>query len=420
MSAATITSIEKGTRNGHRHQIVKFAHGAETIACWGDDFGMSADGSDRWSVACTTHGYVMEFATYNRAKDESLQPGEWCTCCAEEIKAQAETVEAEEVAQVETVEAAKRAWNGIVSQADGINDVINSIFAEYEAAEEIKAQAETVEATEEPAQAETVETEESAQAETVEVEEAAQAFAPGDAVIATYKGAQTRGVIVCEYVCPDHRKGYPDERFYSSPEDPVYVVQERGEEREIAYRASYLEPVQAAKVDAVEVEEPAQAETVEVTLDTEGCGVNGRTWVLLDGERLIKFDDDRLGYISFYQAQRWLKESGCYHLRLRDSRGDLVGTLRRTHSGMLCTTVSRGLAVRLVEAAAAYARKRKAKTVDEPAQAETVKTSDSLLMSCRHALEDLEALERGDLTIDEVSGVLIELRRAIDATEAHA
>ena len=81
---------------------------------------------------------------------------------------------------------------------------------------------------------------EAAQAETVEAEEPAQAFAPGDAVIATYKGAQTRGVIVCEYVCPDDRKGYPDERFYSSPEDPVYVVQERGEEREIAYRASHL------------------------------------------------------------------------------------------------------------------------------------------------------------------------------------
>jgi hypothetical protein len=83
-------------------------------------------------------------------------------------------------------------------------------------------------------------TEKPAQAETVEAEEPAQAFAVGDAVIATYKGAQTRGVIVCEYVCPDHRKGYPDERFYSSPEDPVYVVQERGEEREIAYRASHL------------------------------------------------------------------------------------------------------------------------------------------------------------------------------------
>ena len=82
---------------------------------------------------------------------------------------------------------------------------------------------------------------EAAQAETVEAEEPAQAFAPGDAVIATYKGAQTRGVIVCEYVCPDHRKGYPDERFYSSPEDPVYVVQERGGDQEIAYRASQLE-----------------------------------------------------------------------------------------------------------------------------------------------------------------------------------
>lgn len=87
-----------------------------------------------------------------------------------------------------------------------------------------------VEIAEEPAQAETVEA----------TEEPAQAFAPGDAVIATYKGAQTRGVIVCEYVCPDRRKGYPDERFYSSPEDPVYVVQERGEGREIAYRASHL------------------------------------------------------------------------------------------------------------------------------------------------------------------------------------
>lgn len=106
MSAnGNITKIEKGTDNGHRYQIVKFAHGAQTIACWGDDWGMSADGSDRWSVACTTHGYVMEFATYSRAKKESLQPGEWCTCCAEEIKAQAETVEAEEPAQGETVEA---------------------------------------------------------------------------------------------------------------------------------------------------------------------------------------------------------------------------------------------------------------------------------------------------------------------------
>ena len=44
-----------------------------------------------------------------------------------------------------------------------------------------------------------------------------------------------------EYVCPDHRKGYPDERFYSSPEDPVYVVKVRGKDREIAYRASHLE-----------------------------------------------------------------------------------------------------------------------------------------------------------------------------------
>ncbi len=82
--------------------------------------------------------------------------------------------------------------------------------------------------------------EEQAQAETAEAEEPAQAFAPGDAVIATYKGAQSRGVVVREYVCPDHRKGYPDERFYSSPEDPVYVVKVRGKDREIAYRASHL------------------------------------------------------------------------------------------------------------------------------------------------------------------------------------
>jgi hypothetical protein len=73
------------------------------------------------------------------------------------------------------------------------------------------------------------------------VEEPAQAFAPGDAVIATYKGAQSRGIVVREYACPDHRKGYPDERFYSSPEDPVYVVKVRGKDREIAYRASHLE-----------------------------------------------------------------------------------------------------------------------------------------------------------------------------------
>ena len=114
-------------------------------------------------------------------------------------------------------------WAGRLSLREGKSVLIAHM-------EETDTEAETVEATEE-----------AAQVDTVEVEEPAQAFAPGDAVIATYKGAQTRGVVVCEYVCPDHRKGYPDERFYSSPEDPVYVVQERGEEREIAYRASYLE-----------------------------------------------------------------------------------------------------------------------------------------------------------------------------------
>jgi hypothetical protein len=126
-------------------------------------------------------------------------------------------------------------WAGRLSLREG-----KSVLAAHMAETATEAaQAETVEATE-AAQAETVEATEAAQAETVEAEEPAQAFAPGDAVIATYKGAQTRGVIVCEYVCPDDRKGYPDERFYSSPEDPVYVVQERGEEREIAYRASHL------------------------------------------------------------------------------------------------------------------------------------------------------------------------------------
>lgn len=82
---------------------------------------------------------------------------------------------------------------------------------------------------------------EPAQAETVDVEGPAQAFAPGDAVIATYKGEQAQGVVVREYVCPDHRKGYPDERFYSSPEYPVYVVKVRGKDRKIAYGASHLE-----------------------------------------------------------------------------------------------------------------------------------------------------------------------------------
>ncbi len=89
----TITDIKKGRRNGHRFQAVQFAHGAKTIACWGDDWGMQADGPDRWSVACETHGHVMEFATYSEARDQALIPGYWCSCCAEEIKTQAETVE---------------------------------------------------------------------------------------------------------------------------------------------------------------------------------------------------------------------------------------------------------------------------------------------------------------------------------------
>jgi hypothetical protein len=145
-----------------------------------------------------------------------------------------------------------------------------------------------------------------AQAETVEaqVEEPARAFAPGDAVIATYKGAQARGVVVREYVCPDHRKGYPDERFYSSTEHPVYVVKRRGEEREIAYGASHLELVQAAKVNAVEVG-PFEYEG-------NGAHCSGLTRAGECVGQLVKECDTDDRRVVCYRVRSWLGEIDRY------------------------------------------------------------------------------------------------------------
>ena len=164
----------------------------------------------------------------------------------------------EEPAQAETVEVEIPAFKGAVvvpvmangNKVGHITQVQNEIYAGVAGYRVTVGEGEGVffktaraakAAAEEMAIAHFTPTEEPAQAETVEAEESAQAFAPGDSVIATYKGAQAQGVVVREYVCPDHRKGYPDERFYSSPEYPVYVVKVRGKDREIAYGASHLE-----------------------------------------------------------------------------------------------------------------------------------------------------------------------------------
>jgi len=81
MSRDAITKITRGTRGGHRFQITEFSHGAETVACWGSDWGMDADGPHKWTCCCTTHGHPMEVRTYSEAVRASGEPSMWCEGC---------------------------------------------------------------------------------------------------------------------------------------------------------------------------------------------------------------------------------------------------------------------------------------------------------------------------------------------------